>query len=226
MATQPTVNVLALGSAAEVFGWSAKDLPVTPEAPLSAVIKRLEQEYPRLAEARGRLRFAVNQRYATPETPLAAGDEVAIIPPVSGGAMPAARLVREPIDVGALTREVENAGVGAIATFAGVVRYEIGTNGQPLRGLEYGAYDPMALSMMRELCESAAKKHKLHKALLVHRLGSLRIGDTSVAIVVSAPHREEAFDACREMIDGLKSEVPIFKKEIWQNGETSWVNGV
>lgn len=226
MGKQPVVSILALGSAAEALGWASKDVPIEPEAVLATVVAQLERECPRLAEARGRLRFAVNQEYATLETHLKPGDEVAIIPPVSGGAQPAARLVREPIDVAALLREVENAAVGAIATFSGVVRYETRGDGQPLRGLEYSAHEPMALSEMRKLCESTTRQHKLYKALLVHRLGALKIGATSVAIIVSAPHRTGALDACRMMIEGVKVSVPIFKKELWQGGEASWVNGI
>ncbi len=84
----------------------------------------------------------------------------------------------------------------------------------------------MALAEMRKLCESTTRELKLYKALLVHRLGTLKIGATSVAIVVSAPHRAAALDACRIMIEGVKASVPIFKKELWQGGEASWVNGI
>ena len=220
------IHVLALGSAAEACGWAASDIQIEDGTTLSALIDQLTESCPRLGEARGRLRFAVNQTYATEQTPLKSGDEVAIIPPVSGGALPSARLVREPIDVAALVREVENPNVGGIATFVGVVRYESGADGRALKALEYSGYDAMALSEMSKLCEAAAESHSLHKVLLVHRLGMLKVGDTSVAVVAAAPHRADAFDACRTLIDQVKQSVPIFKKEIWQDGSSTWVQGV
>lgn len=220
------IRVLALGSAAEACGWASTEIQIDDGATLAALIDRLAAECPRIGEARRLLRFAVNQTYADERTTLKNGDEVAIIPPVSGGAVPAARLVREPIDVPALVREVESPNVGAIATFVGVVRYETGSDSKALKALEYTAYDAMALSEMSKLCEAVAAERSLHKVLMVHRLGTMKVGDTSVAVIASAPHREGAFDACRTLIDQLKQSVPIFKTEIWQDGSRTWVNGV
>lgn len=220
------IHVLAFGSAVDALGWSSKELSVPSGAKLSAVIDQLCGECERLAAARDRVRYAVNQAFATEETPLKSGDEVAIVPPVSGGALPVARLVRERISVGDLVREVENPGVGGIATFVGVVRYEANADGRGLKGLEYEAFEPMALSEMSRICETAAEKYTIHKILAVHRLGRLRVGDVSVVVVVSAAHRGDAFDACRFVIDELKKAAPIFKKEVWHDASSTWVDGI
>lgn len=220
------IHVLAFGSAVDALGWSAKDISVPSGAKLSDVIDQLCGECERLAAARDRVRYAVNQAFATQETLLKPGDEVAIVPPVSGGALPVARLVRERISVSDLVREVENPGVGAIATFVGTVRYEANADGQGLKGLKYEAFEPMALSELSRICETAAEKHTIHKILAVHRLGRLHVGDVSVAVVVSAAHRGDAFDACRFVIDGLKEAVPIFKKEVWHDASSTWVDGI
>ncbi|MBU0639890.1 MAG: molybdenum cofactor biosynthesis protein MoaE [Planctomycetes bacterium] len=221
-----TVRVLAFGSAAAALGWSTRAITLSAGATLSTLIDRLQDECPRLKQTRERLRYAVNEQYADPHTVLADDDEVAIIPPLSGGALSAARLVRERIDIAALVREVENVSVGAITTFVGLARYATNAAGQPLRAAEYSAYEPMALSEMRRLCEAATARHQLHKALLVHRLGRLKIGDIAFAVVVATPNRIAALEACRELVDGVCASVPIFKQEIWQDGETTWINGV
>lgn len=222
------VNVLAFGSAVEALGWTERRVPLPAGATLGDVLSALERDFPRLAEGRGRLKFAVNQRYATAATTLNPGDEIAIIPPVAGGDVaaderPAARLVRDPINVAALAREVEADSVGAIATFAGTVRAERRPDGAPLNALEYSAYEPMALAEMQRLCDAVSRDYALQRAVLVHRLGVLAVGEASVAVVVSAGHRGAALDACRALIEGLKAAVPIFKKELWQGGESSWV---
>lgn len=134
-----------------------------------------------------------------------------------------ARLVREPIDVAALVREVEHPGCGAIATFVGVVRAERRDDAQ-LAALDYSAYEPMALSEMERIAAAAAAAHEIHAIRVVHRLGRMEIGEASVALVVSAPHRAAAFDACRAIIERLKVSVPIFKRECWSDESSTWVD--
>jgi molybdopterin synthase catalytic subunit len=236
MATTVSVTVLAFGSAAAVLGWPQRRVTLPTGARLSMLVEMLEEQCPRLAEGRGRLRFAVNERYAAPESVLSEGDEVAIIPPVSGGSgageaaenvsRQAVRLVREPINVAALLGEVADPGSGAVATFVGVVRAERGPAGQPLEALEYSAYETMALTEMNRLCTEACRRHALRAVRMVHRLGVLPVGEPSVALVVWAAHRDEALSACHSLIEGLKQDVPIFKKEIWLGGSESWVNGI
>lgn len=220
------VTILAFGSAQDVLGWQTRRVALLPPATVESVIAALEHEHPRLTEARGRLRFAVNQMYADTTATLQPGDELAIIPPVAGGDSrpPPARLVREPIDVATLVKEVEAPAAGAVASFLGVVRSETAPDGRALTALEYTAYEPMALRHMLHCCERAGASRNLIAVRLVHRLGVLQIGETSVAAVVAAPHRAEAFDACRELIEMLKASVPIFKRELWDRGNPTWVD--
>ena len=135
-------------------------------------------------------------------------------------------LTRNAIDVSALTREVEAPRVGAISTFIGVVRSENREDGAPLTALEYTAHEPMALAEMRRLSEEIAAAHAISAVRAVHLLGTLTIGEASVAVVVSAPHRAAALAACREIIERLKADAPIFKREIWQDGMATWVNSL
>jgi len=229
METSSYLTLVALGSAVEALGWSTREWPIDEPIRLAQLISRLEDECARLAQAHGRIRFAVNQAYADPDTLLQPGDEVAIIPPVSGGCGPeylTAYLIREPIDVAELLSAVEHESIGAIATFVGVVRAETRADQRPLEALEYTAHERMAQAQMSSLAEAIAQAHGVSAYRLVHRLGTLCIGEASVAAIVSSPHRDAAFTACREMIERLKLHVPIFKREIWADGETTWVDGI
>jgi molybdopterin synthase catalytic subunit len=131
-------------------------------------------------------------------------------------------LVKSAIDLAALVRHVRAGQDGAIVTFDGFVRNE--SHGRAMKHLEYEAYEPMALSKMREIGAQIHKKFAIHRVAMVHRLGRLEIGETSVSIAVSAPHRAAAFDACRFAIDTLKRNVPIWKKEYFQDGAI-WADG-
>jgi molybdopterin synthase catalytic subunit len=163
------------------------------------------------------LLYAVNKAYATPERRLDAGDEVALIPPVSGGAF---RLTADPIDLGAVVAEVADERAGAIATFLGTTRIE--SRGRTVLHLEYEAYEGMAEKVMAEIAETLAARYELCKLAITHRVGRVGIGETSVAIAVSAPHREHALAACKEAIDTLKVDVPLWKKEVYEGGE-EWI---
>lgn len=221
-----TITLLAFGSAAEVLGFDQRRIALPDPPTLAGLIATLEQQHPAVAEARGRLRYAINERYATADSPLSPGDEVAIIPPVAGGEGPApavARLVHDPIDTPSLIAEVGCPDSGAIDVFLGVVRAETSSSGQPLEALEYTAYEPMALAELQALADSAAERPGINAVRLVHRLGRLSIGETSVVAVVSTGHRAESFEVCRTMIEQLKQRVPIFKKELWAGGSHSWV---
>jgi MoaE-MoaD fusion protein len=163
------------------------------------------------------LLYAVNQGYAAGDRKLADGDEVALIPPVSGGAF---RLTAEPIDAGAVVAEVADERAGAIATFLGTTRIQ--SRGRTVLHLEYEAYEGMAEKVMAEIAENLAARYDLCKIAITHRIGRVGIGETSVAIAVSAPHREHALAACKEAIDTLKVDVPLWKKEIYEGGE-EWI---
>jgi MoaE-MoaD fusion protein len=175
----------------------------------------------RLGERPDGLVLAVNRRYAAEDTPLADGDEVALIPPVSGGSP--VRLTPEPIDLAAVAAEVADERAGAIATFSGTTRVE--SRGRSVRHLDYEAYAGMAEEVMADLVEALKAKYELCDVAIVHRTGRVGIGETSVAIAVSAPHRGDALAACTEAIDTLKQNVPLWKKESYEEGESHWVRG-
>ena len=148
---------------------------------------------------------------------LAEGDEVALIPPVSGGAF---RLTPDPIDVDAVIAEVADERAGAIATFLGTTRVE--SRGRTVHHLEYEAYEGMAEKVMAEIADALSTRYELCKVAITHRVGRVGIGETSVAIAVSARHREHALAACKEAIDTLKVDVPLWKKEVYEGGE-EWI---
>jgi molybdopterin synthase catalytic subunit/molybdopterin converting factor small subunit len=163
------------------------------------------------------LLYAVNRRYVDREYVLEDGDELALIPPVSGGAF---RLTEQPIDGDAVIAEVADERAGAIATFLGTTRAE--SRGRTVVHLEYEAYAGMAEQVMEEIAERLKIKHELCEVAITHRVGRVGIGETSVAIAVSAPHRHAALAACQEAIDTLKETVPLWKKEVYEGGE-EWI---
>jgi len=132
-------------------------------------------------------------------------------------------LVHKPIDMDALARPLHRPEAGAVVTFAGTVRAE-SDGGRTLSALEYHAYEEMALDQMRAIRDKAGGRFEILDAVVVHRLGRVALGETSVAVVVVAAHRPEAFDACRWIIDMVKTDVPIWKKDIWSDGTTTWVD--
>ncbi len=217
------VRVKLFGPAADAVGCSELEYALTPPATLAGLLELMSAKYPALGGRATSLRFAVNEAYAEPGAPLADGDEVAVIPPVSGGDWDPVVLTTDPIDTPALARLVADRSCGAVVTFQGVVRAE-GPPANPLLALEYSAYEPMALRQMILIREQALEKFAIWEAALAHRLGRLAVGETSVAVVVAAPHRGDAFTACRWIIDTLKLDVPIWKKEVWTQGEATWAD--
>jgi molybdopterin synthase catalytic subunit/molybdopterin converting factor small subunit len=163
------------------------------------------------------LLYAVNREYVERDRRLADGDEVALIPPVSGGSF---RLVAEPLDVTAVLRAVESPDAGAIASFVGTVRRH--SRGREVLHLDYEAYEEMAEEMLARLGAELTDRHGLTAVAIEHRLGRVAIGEPSVVIAVSAPHRGAALDACREAIETLKSSIPLWKKEVYSGGE-EWI---
>ena len=163
------------------------------------------------------LAYAVNRQYVDRDHELEDGDELAIIPPVSGGAF---RLVEGPIDVAAVMAEVQRDAAGAVAAFVGTVRAR--SRDRDVLYLEYEAYEGMAEEVMAQLAGVLKVKYDLTEVAITHRVGRVEIGEASVAIAVSAPHRHDALAACKEAIDTLKETVPLGKKEVYEGGE-EWV---
>ncbi|HET7146414.1 MAG TPA: molybdenum cofactor biosynthesis protein MoaE [Gaiellaceae bacterium] len=163
------------------------------------------------------LLYAVNREYADRGTELHDGDEVALIPPVSGGAF---RISAQPLDVAAVIDEASSDDAGAVASFVGTVRRR--SRDRDVLHLEYEAFEEMAEPMLARLAASLTEKHGLSKVAIHHRIGRVEIGEPSVVIAVSAPHRAAALDACREAIDTLKETIPLWKKEIYAGGE-EWI---
>ena len=163
------------------------------------------------------LLYAVNREYADRDRALVDGDEVGIIPPVSGGAF---RLSAEPLSLERAVEEVADERAGAIATFLGTTRIE--SRSRRVLHLDYEAYEGMAEKVMAEIAADLERRYDLCGIAIHHRIGRVGIGETSVVIAVSAPHRADALAACKDAIDALKQEVPLWKKEVYQGGE-EWI---
>jgi molybdopterin converting factor subunit 1 len=216
------VRVLFFGMLKDLAGKSSDLLDLPDGALVRDVLAHYLGETPRLKESLAALAVAVNQEYTGPETVLKSDDEVALLPPVSGGSGKAAAIVRDPIDTQGVLGRIKHGEDGAAVVFEGVVRNQ--TRGRRTLYLDYEAYEEMALSQMEELAGLAVKQFRVREVALVHRLGRLEIGETSVLIVVASAHRAAAFDACRWLIDTLKRTVPIWKKEYFEDGAV-WADG-
>jgi len=196
------------------------DLP--QGATVDAVLGHFRQLLPQQPKLWSSLAIAVNQSYAPTGCLLRDGDEVALLPPVSGGCMPLIALVTEPIDSVSLVRNIKQGEDGAVVVFDGIVRDN--TRGRRTQYLIYEAYEEMALRQMQALAQEAITEHGVRTVSIVHRLGRLEVGETSVLIAVASAHRAQAFEACRWLIDTLKKTVPIWKKEHFEDGAV-WADG-
>jgi MoaE-MoaD fusion protein len=228
------VSVLFFGVLKDLVGKSSELLDLPEGSSVRDVLEHYSSHVPRLAESLASMAVAVNQQYSGAGTKLKSDDEVALLPPVSGGSSanassgppPALRryafIIRNPIDTQSVLDRIKQGEDGAAVIFEGVVRNQ--TRGRRTLYLDYEAYDEMALRQMEALAERALKEFKIRDIALVHRLGRLEIGETSVLIVVASAHRAAAFDACRWLIDTLKHTVPIWKKEYFEDGAV-WADG-
>jgi molybdopterin synthase catalytic subunit len=206
------VSVRLFAGLRERAGTGARELELAEGARVGDVWRELD-----LGDEPAGLLYAVNRRYAAAGTELAEGDVVALIPPVSGGDF---RLTAEPLSVDAVVREVQRDEAGAIASFLGTVRNR--SRDRNVLYLEYEAYEGMAEEMMAELARELSGRHELLGVAIHHRVGRVEIGEPSVAIAVSSPHRSAALAACKEAIDTLKQTVPLWKKEVYEGGE-EWI---
>jgi molybdopterin synthase catalytic subunit/molybdopterin converting factor small subunit len=205
-----TVRVRLFAALRERAGWSERELDG---------VARLADVWPALGlgdEPPGLL-YAVNREYAPPERELVDGDEVALIPPVSGGAF---RLSDAPLSLDTVVEEVRSDEAGAIATFVGTTR--VHSRGRTVTHLEYEAYQGMAEDVMAQIADELRRRYELCDVAIHHRVGRVGIGEPSVVIAVSAPHRQDALAACKDAIDALKETVPLWKKEAYEGGE-EWI---
>lgn len=230
------VRVLYFGILRDLTGCEREVVQLAEGARLHDLYGELEQRFPKLHPLRNSLALAVNHEYCDATVALRNDDEVALIPPVSGGAthddstaeslLPLigqyASLVREPISRAAAVSAIKRPQDGAIVDFDGTVRNN--SSGRPTLHLDYTAYEPMALRQMEELASQALADFAIRDVRLIHRLGRLQIGETSVYIVVASAHRAPAFEACRWLIDTLKKTVPIWKREYFADGAV-WADG-
>jgi molybdopterin synthase catalytic subunit len=231
------VRVFFFGMLKDLAGKSSDLLELPESASVADVLAHYQAHLPRLKDLLPSLAVAVNQHYAGSETKLNPDDEVALLPPVSGGSgeapggtlagQPAgsrryASIVREAIDTQQVLANLKRSEDGAAVLFEGVVRNQ--TRGRRTLYLDYEAYEEMALRQMEALAEQSLKQFAIRDVALVHRLGRLEIGETSVLVAVASAHRAAAFDACRWLIDTLKRTVPIWKKEYFEDGAV-WADG-
>ncbi len=221
------VRVLFFGMLKDLAGTASDRLELADGATIADLLKHYEGRIPRLKDSLPSLAVAVNQEYAERLTALKPDDEVALLPPVSGGAGESeskshALIVRAPIDTSQVLADIKCGEDGAVVVFEGIVRNQ--TRGRKTLYLDYEAYEEMALRQMERLADQSLKQFQIRDVALVHRLGRLEIGETSVLIVVASAHRAAAFDACRWLIDTLKRTVPIWKKEYFSDGAV-WADG-
>ena len=231
------VRVLFFGVLKEVAGKSTEEVELPEGSSVREVLERYEAQIPQLKGLLPSVACAVNQQYSGPETKLSADDELALLPPVSGGISEEvgktsagqaagrrryAHITRGPIHTQKILDHLKRGEDGAALVFEGVVRNQ--TRGRKTLYLDYEAYEEMALDQMKSLADEALRQFQIRDVAIVHRLGRLSIGEVSVLIAVASAHRGPAFDACRWLIDTLKRKVPIWKKEYFEDGAV-WADG-
>jgi molybdopterin converting factor subunit 1 len=215
------IRVLYFAVFRERVGSEGETIELGDGATVTALVAALEARHDVVRALRGRYRVAVNQAMVAGDEALGDGDEVALIPPVAGGAAPRhVILSAEPLSLDRCIEAVRGPDAGGVVTFTGMVRRD--NHGERIERLEYEAYPGMAESVMARLCEQIEAEIAGARLAVEHRVGVLAVGDVAVVIAAAAPHRAEAFAACRALIDRLKQEVPIWKKEIGESG-AEWV---
>lgn len=221
------VKVLFFGALRDMMGKSADALELPDGTLVSFLLERYSEQVPKLNGLLPSVAISVNQEYASRNAMLHDGDEVALLPPVSGGTDAVLRgryseLVRNKIDAAGLMQSMKAPSDGAVIVFEGIVRDN--TRGRRTKYLDYHAYEEMAVKQMDLLIEQALRDFKIGQARIIHRLGRMEIGETSVWIGVTSPHRAAAYEASRFLIDTLKKTVPIWKKEYFEDGAV-WADG-
>ena len=231
--TPVRVKVLFFGMLRDIVGRAEEQIEVEDGARLEAVFERYAGQFPRLRDLASSIVLASNHQFCDRSSPVNEGDEIAFLPPVSGGSgryvheisAPEGHffaLTREPILTAAIAAGLLRGEDGAVVNFEGVVRNN--TKGRATKFLDYECYEPMAVKTMAEIGREIARSFAIGRIAMVHRLGRMQIGEASVAVIVTAPHRKPAFEAALEGINRLKRLVPIWKKEYFADGEV-WVEG-
>ncbi len=222
-----SVHVLFLGPAKDFANTETTSLDLAEGSTVADLRVVLADRFPKLRDALPTIRFATNEEFATDETVLNSGDEVALIPPVSGGTQDDGiliDLVREPVSVQRVRDFVSgDPALGGIVTFEGATRCERDAQHGALVRLDYEAYESMARRQLHLLAGEARDRWSAGRIAMIHRLGPVPPGEVSVMIAVACPHRGECFDACRWLIDTLKRDVPIWKKDVFEDGFVRWV---
>lgn len=221
------MHVLLFGALKDLLARESETVELPERATVELLLNSFMRNTPQIQAFAGSLAIAVNREYASASHVLCEGDEVALLPPVSGGNFAGAQqgfvsLQRDPIDAAALTAHIKDGSDGAVVIFDGIVRNN--TRGRPTLHLVYESYEAMALDQMRSLAADAKQRFAVREIVLVHRLGRLQIGESSVWIAVASAHRGSAFEACRWIIDTLKKTIPIWKKEFFEDGAV-WADG-
>ncbi len=228
------VRVLFFGVLKDLVGRSSEDAEFAEEADLRAVLAKYAALSPAIGKMTGSIVVARNRAFAEPETKIAEGDEIALLPPVSGGSEQPVdgleieedgnyfAITHRSLDAHRLSARLLHGGEGAVVTFEGTVRNH--TGGRRTLYLDYEGYEPMALQTMAEIGRELVRAFALERVAMAHRLGRLLVGETSVVVVVTAAHRRPAFEAALEGINRLKKRVPIWKKEHFADGAV-WVEG-
>jgi molybdopterin synthase catalytic subunit len=215
------VKVIYFGILRELAGTQQESVALAEGATAGELFAELKTRHPQLEQFAKSIALAVNLEYADSKRVLNAKDEVALIPPVSGG-VSRCEIVRDRIPTEAILSSLRAGEDGAVIAFEGIVRDN--TRGRRTLYLDYEAYEPMARKELEALAEQAVREFRIREIRIVHRIGRLEIGETSVLIVVASAHRAAAFEACRFAIDTLKKRVPIWKKEYFEDGAV-WADG-
>jgi molybdopterin synthase catalytic subunit len=214
------IELLAFASASDALGAAELRVEVPDGARVAELKASIEHVYPAMGPLWAGLAIAVNGELCQDDRALADGDEVALLPPVSGGSGDGEVLQESPLDVAEVASRVEDDSCGALVLFVGNVRDH--HQGREVSKITYSAYHSMARERIRSICGELAEKHQGARVVIVHRLGDIEVGEASVVIAVASPHRGSGYDASREALERLKAEVPIWKREHYRDGEVRW----
>jgi molybdopterin synthase catalytic subunit len=222
------INILFLGPAKDLARCETASLDVAGGTTVAGLRQLISERFEGLSPALESVRFAVNEAFAADDQLLQAGDEIALIPPASGGASGAAILVDLVTDEIPIARVHDfvtgDPALGGIVTFQGATRRDLDREHGAVLRLEYEAYEGMARQQLERLAAEATRRWSAGRVAVIHRIGGVRPGELSVVIAVASVHRKEAFEACRWLIDTLKKDVPIWKKDVFEDGTTRWVS--